>query len=244
MDGTQCGGDPVADGFVLGVLGAPGGVGASSVATACAGRAALAGRTVVLLDAQPWGGGIEVLAGLDAAPGLRWPDLTGVQGDVDGTRLVAELPVNEDGVRCLSWGPAPPDGAVPGPAPVVTALRRAVPVVVVDLPRPAAAEGHEAWWAACDEVVLVMEPSVTGLGAAIAVARSWPPAGVVVRTPAHVGAVDLEAALGVPVLACLAEDRSVARCLERGLAVGAAPGALAEVADVLLSLLLPAVRAA
>lgn len=230
---------------MLGVLGASGGVGATALATACGVRAAAAGREVVLLDGHPWGGGIEIMAGTDGAPGLRWIDLLAVRGDVDPWRLVGELPVGESGLRCLSWGEGVPVEAVPGPDPVLAALRAAVPLVVVDLPRPCGDGSHQLWWAQCDEVVLIVEATVTGLGSGLVLAQELPRlSGLVLQKASRAVEGEISTALGAPVLARLSEDSSVARCLERGRAVGLEDGALADAADEVLGQLLPGLRAA
>jgi len=230
-------------GVVLGVLGASGGVGSTALATACAVRSAAAGRDVVLVDAHPWGGGIEMMAGTDAEAGLRWGDLEGVRGDVDPRRLVAELPVGETGFRCLSWGAHAPTGAPPGPDPVLAAVRAAAPVTVIDLPRPTAGRWHQEWWSACDQIVLLVEASVVGIGAAAVVAESVRGlSGVVLREPAAIAADELVAALGAPLLGRLPADRTVVRCLERGRAVASESGALAAAAEEILVALLPGLR--
>lgn len=233
-------------GFVLGILGASGGVGATAVATACAVRAAAAGREVVLVDAHPWAGGIEVMAGTDSQPGLRWDDLSEVRGDVDPWRLVGELPTGETGFRCLSWGAHPPPGEPPGPDPVLSAVRAGTSVTVVDLPRPAVPGAfHQEWWSSCSAVVLVVEASVVGIAAAALLAEVVPQvSGVVLRVPASIAERELVAAVGAPVLAQLPEDRTVARCVERGRSVAGESGALAAVADEVLAALLPGARAA
>ncbi|WP_161958363.1 septum site-determining protein Ssd [Ornithinimicrobium cavernae] len=246
MTATNQADRPAGGGVVLGVLGASGGVGASTLATACAVRASAARRDVVLVDAHPWGGGLDVLAGLDAEPGLRWTDLQGIRGDVDPHRLVGELPATDEGLRCVSWGVQPPEGDPPGPRPVLTAVRAAVELTVVDLPRPAAPVlGHQQWWAMCDEVVLLVEASVVGLGAAATVSRAVHGlSGVVLRWPSVLPEEDIASALGAPVLARLAEDRTVRSCLERGRAVASESGPLTDAADEVLCVLLPGLRAA
>lgn len=231
-------------GFVLGVLGASGGVGASTLATACAVRGAAAGRDTVLVDAHPWGGGLDIQAGTDGVPGLRWPDLQGVRGDVDPGRLVGELPVGGTGFRCLSWGPQAPGDTPTGPDPVLAALRAAAAVTVLDLPRPAiSGSGHRQWWAACDRIVMVMDCSVVGIGAAVVMGQAVPElAGVVVRPHVAVEDAVIEVALGAEVLASLPVDRGVARCLDRGRAVASESGVLAAVAETVLEVMLPGVR--
>lgn len=232
-------------GCVLGVLGGSGGVGASALATACAVRAAAAGRDVVLVDGNPWGGGLDVMAGLDVEPGLRWADLGGVLGDVDETRLLDALPVGQARVRCLSWGADPPDSIALGPEPVLSALRRAAGLVVLDLPRPGAGPAHRPWWEWCDELVLVVEASVVGIGSAtVTAAQARRLTGAVLRSPSVLEETELQSAVGAPVLARLADDSTVRRCLERGDPVGTQPGPLSDAADEVLAAVLPGLRAA
>lgn len=232
-------------GIVIGVLGASGGVGASTLATACAVRAADAGREVTLVDGHPWGGGLDVLAGMDLQPGLRWADLRGIRGDVDAHRLVGELPVDRHGLRCLSWGSHLPGDDPPGPEPVLSAVRAASQVIVVDLPRPAAPPAvHQEWWSACDEVLLIVDATVTGIGAATVLAEHVSPTWLVLRSPSSLPDEVIAATLGVPVLVRLGEDRSVRVCLESGAAVGSGSGPLAAAADQMLAEVLPGLRAA
>lgn len=235
---------PAERGLVLGVLGSCGGVGATTLSVACAVRAARAGWRAVLVDTAPWSGGIEVPAGTDARPGLRWPDLAGVRGDVDGHRLLGELPGTESGLRCLSWDGTPPRGQPPGPEPVLGALRAAAELVVVDLPRAGTA-GAGPWWDTCDDILLVLDPGVTGLPAAAVTAPCVAPlTGAVVRRPGGVAADVVARVTGVPVLTELGPDRSVERDLTVGEGVGGAPGPLAQAADNLLAALLPIGRVA
>lgn len=230
---------------MLGVLGGCGGVGASALATACAVRAAAAGRDVVLVDGNPWGGGLDVMAGLDAEPGLRWADLGGAVGDVDPARLLDALPVSTARVRCLSWGADPPGSASLGPEPVLSALRRAAGLVVLDLPRPALGMAHQQWWESCDELVLVVEASVVGIGSATVIAAGLRQlTGAVLRSPSVLEDAELQTAVGACVLTRLADDSTVRRCLERGDPVGAQPGALSDAADEVLAAVLPGLRAA
>lgn len=233
-------------GWVLGVLGASGGVGASALATACAVRAAAAGRQTTLVDVSPWAGGIEILAGTDTVPGLRWPELEGARGDIDPHRLRAELPQGQTGFCCLSWGAHPPQWAPPGPDPVLSSIAAANELTVVDLPRPAApGQVHRAWWQACDALVLLVQPSVVGIGAAATLSEDLPLLdGVVLRAPVGLSDADLAGALGAPVLARVATDRSVERCLARAEALGSSPGPLSDAADEVLRASLPAIRSA
>ena len=60
---------------LVGVLGAVGGAGTSTLACWLADRAAHEDRPAVLVDADRGGCGIDVLLGLEDQDGLRWPDL-------------------------------------------------------------------------------------------------------------------------------------------------------------------------
>lgn len=58
--------------LTVGVLGGRGGAGASTLACALALTSAREGRRTLLVDADPLGGGLDVLLGGEAAEGLRW----------------------------------------------------------------------------------------------------------------------------------------------------------------------------
>jgi len=110
------------------VLGASGGVGASTWSAALARRLALHLGSCVLVDGDVRGGGLDMTCGTEHVPGLRWPDFARLRGRASGSRLVAALPRGE--VALLSAGG---DGAaVPEPAvlDVVDSLLGEVPVVL------------------------------------------------------------------------------------------------------------------
>ncbi len=65
---------------LVAVVGGRGGAGASVLATALALTAARRDLEVTLLDLDPLGGGLDLLLGAEAAPGLRWGDLRHVTG--------------------------------------------------------------------------------------------------------------------------------------------------------------------
>ena len=90
-------------GSVLVVVGASGGVGASSLATAVAVRAVRAGLDVVLVDGCPLGGGLDVVLGAEQAQGVRWSDLSRLEGSADGPALLVRLPLAEGVRRTYEW---------------------------------------------------------------------------------------------------------------------------------------------
>ncbi|MFJ9370966.1 septum site-determining protein Ssd [Nocardia sp. NPDC101769] len=96
------------DGAVLAVAGAGAGSGASVLAAAVALTAAGRFRDrTLLVDCAPYGGGLDLLLGLERAPGLRWPDLTIEHGRVSAPALHEALPAT-GGLAVLSCGRGAP----------------------------------------------------------------------------------------------------------------------------------------
>ena len=86
---------------VVGVLGASGGLGASTLAVALAGSAVPVHPPVVCVDGHIERGGLDVTACVEHLPGVRWGDLAGVRGEVAVADLLRELP-RAGGVPVLS----------------------------------------------------------------------------------------------------------------------------------------------
>jgi hypothetical protein len=80
-------------GHVIAVMPASGGVGATTLAAVVAVRAAEAGRSVVAVDLDRFGGRLDVVLGVEQEPGWRWDHLLDVAGVVDGVGLARELPL-------------------------------------------------------------------------------------------------------------------------------------------------------
>lgn len=116
------------------VIGASGGLGASTLALAIGRRLAATGPPAVVVDLDLARGGLEVTAGVEHLPGHRWDDLRGVRGRVPPDLLVPSLP-GEGGCSVLSarGGCSP---LVPGRAAldVLDSLAAAPVRVVVDVP--------------------------------------------------------------------------------------------------------------
>lgn len=207
---------------VIVVVGARGGCGASTLAALLA-RERARRRTgrVALVDLDHGHGGIEVLLGTEDRPGARWPDLARVRGTFSAADLDGVLP-RWQGVEVLGAdrrGGATPDDSV---AAVWGALVEGCSTVVVDLPTRSATDGRAPQVLADrTDLLLVTPQDVLGVSGAVAleVALGGGPGRVVLRrrgrarvSPAEVGAV-----LGMPVVARLPEDRSLAEATDRGL---------------------------
>ncbi|MFI0238187.1 septum site-determining protein Ssd [Streptomyces sp. NPDC016845] len=153
----------------VGVIGGRGGAGASTLACALAVEAARAGRRTLLVDADPLGGGLDVLLGGETVDGLRWPAFAQSRGRVGSTALEESLPRLHD-VRLLSWdrgdlASVPPEAV----RAVLAAGRRRGGAVVVDLPRRVDAGSVEAL-AQLDLGLLVVPPELRAVAAARRVA--------------------------------------------------------------------------
>lgn len=211
---------PADRGWLVAVGGSCGGAGVSTLAAAVALAAA---PGVVLVDADPWGGGLDLLLGAERAEGLRWPELAGLRGRVDGDALMAALP-EVGGVHVLAASRSAP-GPVPDDAltAVIEAARAGGRPVVVDLPRSGPGDGPatDAVLADVDLAVLVVPARLRAATAARLLVEApgsgWSTARLVVRSVAGgLSRDEVADVVGRPVLGELPHDRSAAPRGERG----------------------------
>jgi secretion/DNA translocation related CpaE-like protein len=207
---------PADRGRLIAVGGSCGGAGTSTVAAALALTAA---PGVVLVDADPWGAGLDLLLGAERADGLRWPELADLRGRVDGDALTAALP-EVGGVHVLAASRAAPV-PVPGDAlaAVVEAVRAAGRSVVVDLPR--GERSADDVLADADLALLVvparLRPATAARLLVDAPGSAWAAAELVVRQVAGgLSREEVSDVVGRPVLAGLPHDRSAVPRGERG----------------------------
>jgi secretion/DNA translocation related CpaE-like protein len=210
-------------GRVVAVMGGRGGAGASVLAAGLAVTAASLGRRVLLVDADPLGGGLDLVLGWEDDRGLRWPELAGTSGRLDGTALVGALPGRGD-LAVLSFdrrhqATVPPAAMTA----VLEAGRHARDLVVVDLPRqpdPAAAVALQA----ADEGLLVVPAEVRAVtaaaGVAAAAAQHCGRLRLVIRgpSPGRLTADEISGSLGLPVAGTLRPELGLPAALEGGLA--------------------------
>jgi secretion/DNA translocation related CpaE-like protein len=208
--------DGPAHGDVVAVIGGRGGAGASLFATALAQAAA----EPLLVDLDPWGGGIDLLLGGETAPGVRWPDLAVQGGRLSWSAVRAAVPRHR-GVSLLSATRHGYEVEAAAVDAVVDAGRRGGATVVCDLPRRLTDAAHTALDTA-DLVVVVSQTDVRACAATAttvgALAGINPNIGLVVRGPSPGGlrAPEVAAVAGVPLLASMRPEPRLVDQLEHG----------------------------
>lgn len=207
-------------GPVVAVVGGSGGAGATTFAAALATVAADV-PPVTLVDADPLGPGLEGVAGVTETDGAGWASVSESAGRLGSRALRGALPVR-DGLAVLGWGTGP---RVALEATVVrealSAARRGSRLVVVDLPRYLDAAATEAL-VRCDRALVVTGLDVASVGATArqvaGLLRLAPWVGLVARGPASALDPDeVAAALGVPLVAVMADQRRLAESIDLGL---------------------------
>jgi secretion/DNA translocation related CpaE-like protein len=201
-------------GQVVAVVGGCGGAGASLFAVALA----QAATDALLMDLDPWGGGIDLLVGGEATPGLRWPDLALQSGRLNWSSVREALPRHR-GISLLSGtrrGYELDAGPVDA---VVDAGRRGGVTVVCDLPRRLTDATQTALDAA-DLVVVVSPCDVRACAATATIASVLsainPHLGLVVRGPSPGGlrAAEVAEIAELPLLASMRAQPRLAEQLE------------------------------
>ena len=208
----------------VGVVAGSGGAGATTFACALALTAART-EPAVLLDLDPLGPGVDRVVGLDAGRegggAVRWDALVGSHGRLGSRSLRAALP-QKDGLAVLTWGFGPPVELDAGTVrEVLSAAQRGHDVVVADLPRAVDDVTAEVV-SRCDEVLVVVDPSVAGVAAASKVATVLRPLnrrlGLVVReVGSAVPSEHVADILDLPLVARVGTQRRLAEHLDLGL---------------------------
>jgi secretion/DNA translocation related CpaE-like protein len=214
-------GGGAATGRVVAVLGGRGGAGASILAGGLAVTAARRGLRTMLVDADPLGGGVDLVLGWESLDGLRWPALSQASGEVPAPALVEALPGRSELV-ILSWDRGEPM-TVP-PEAMLAALdagRRGRDLTIVDIPRRLDESAMLALRAA-DQVYLVVPAELRACAAAARVAAVAGPhcaaLSVVVRQPGPAGLAVKEviAALRLPYAGTIRSEPRLRTAWERG----------------------------
>jgi secretion/DNA translocation related CpaE-like protein len=221
-------------GAVLAVIGGCGGAGASVFAVALA-RSAV---EPMLVDLDPWAGGIDLLLGAETTPGVRWPDLALQGGRLTWAAVRDALPRHR-GMSLLSGTRRGHDPGARAVHAVLDAGRRGGATVVCDLARRMT-EAVEIAVETADLVVVVSPCDVRACAATATIAPTLaainPSVGLVVRGPSPGGLSAREVATiaAVPLLASMRPHPRLAEQVEHGgLRIGRRSGLAAAARRVL-----------
>jgi hypothetical protein len=230
---------------VTAVVGASGGLGASTLALAIGRRLAATGPPAVVVDLDLLRGGLEVTAGIEHLPGRRWDDLRHVRGRVPPEALLPVLPAEEGCAVLSARGGAPPGVPEAAARDVVAALASGPTRVVLDLPLTSPLLSHVLAEGALVVVLLGLRArALADADAAVSRLLDGPEAAAVppdlrlVTRGGRAGAdvVDeVVAHLGVAHLHHLADDARVPRDAERGLFPGTGRDGVRRCADAVVA---------
>lgn len=211
--GAQADGPP---GVLVGVVGGSGGAGATTLVCALGQTAARRGPTL-LIDADPTGPGLDRVLGMEQVAGVRWTELERTTGRLGGAALREAVP-RSGALGVLTWYPGP-QGSLQAFAvrEVLAAGVRGHGLVVVDLPRAGGDLAQEIA-ARCDRVLVVTQPTVTGVSSAARIVGRFggDRAALVLHGSGAVPA-DMAKAVGAPVLCQMPSHRGLAESVDLGL---------------------------
>ena len=147
---------PLTLGRVIGFIPVVGGAGASHFASATATSLNALGHITSIVDADPCGGGIDILFGLEQEAGARWSQV-GVSPSAGFAESLLQALPQISGLTVLST----PDASIREEhlTEVVSSMREFVDYVVVDFPR-CTPESLEFAVTLCDDIFLVATTTV------------------------------------------------------------------------------------
>lgn len=158
-------------GSLIAVIPGSGGAGATTLAVNLGLRAVNQGTAALVIDADPVGGGIDLILGAEELTGTRWCDIDPGTGRIAADTLAHALPTSH-GLTFLSHGRGKvhiPDTDVV--AAVVDAGRRAFDLVIVDLPRGNSSVAEQVV-AQADLTLIAVRNHVRAVAASASL-RSW-----------------------------------------------------------------------
>lgn len=208
-----------AQGRVVAVAGAVGGVGVTTFSYLCAAELAVRSQSPLLIDAtSAAGSGIADMVRSARSRGaltggtLDWQELAGVEGELSSAQLQGSVPVM-DGVGVLT-GPASSRRTMSRLNVTVTASRRAHDAVFIDAGQQT--EALTLLGEHIDELLVVTRASRRGVDSAQELLDALPQRKVQLvingRAEPGWGAAEVQEALGLPVVADLAAQKWLVRC--------------------------------
>lgn len=208
-------------GATLCVVGSRGGAGASVLAAALGLSAASMGLRPLLVDADPLGGGVDLMLGLEEYEGVRWDDLAERRGRLNPATLRDALPRSGE-LSVLSWrrgepAPVSQEAALS----LFDAAARGFDLVIADVPRYPGDLGRTALRSADVTFLLVpaeVRATVAADGLSTALRRDTSDLRLVVQGPAPGGLTTetVTQALDLPAAGSFDRDRRVPAAMDDG----------------------------
>jgi secretion/DNA translocation related CpaE-like protein len=220
------------------VIGGRGGSGASVLAASLALTASRRKLRTLLVDADPLGGGIDVVLGQEQAAGARWPDIAEREGRVSYAALQQALPTFGDLTVLSGHRGDPPSIPPEAMRAVLGAAHRGCDLIVVDLPRHLTPAATEALSRAA--VTLLLVPAdVRGVLSAAQLLSELHRHTQTIRTVTRPGPLSpdvITRSLSIPHAGSLPDQRNLTQSLNRGTAPSLSPQApLARFCDAFLT---------
>lgn len=214
----------VAQSYVVGVIPAIGGAGASTIASAISVHATVDTTPVLLVDLDRANAGLDIVCGAEDVEGLRWDDIGSTNGLMRGEDIQRSIPVH-DGVHILSWKrDAEHLNNQISCAEVIKQLSGVFDLMVLDF---GTSEIFDAdLIKRLDSAIVVVPNTVRGCASAarrIAEVKSHGvEVGLVVREipGSHLKAVEVSDSLQVPLLARMPTEQRVVEQIEQGMGPG------------------------
>ena len=213
-------------GKCIAVIPGCGGAGASTVASALAFHANALVETVSLVDCDQSSAGIDIVAGAERTPGMRWQDFVSLTNSITATDIVRGLP-NKNGISILSSSTEPNSISTEEVKTIVSQLLTVNDLVILDLPRSEGLVRESELIAMADAVLVVVPSTVRGCASAdrvIAnVTENNETVELVVRTIPGSGLTPIEIAhsLNTPLAGSVNTDTRILEQIEQGYGISA-----------------------
>lgn len=222
----------------LAVFGGSGGIGVSTLAASLAIRRAKHGVKVALIDLDPFGGGIDLLLGLEQEEGWRWPKFKTASGNI--AEFSQQLP-EIAGVSVLSMERDYCDIPREAVFSILDSLSRSMDFLVLDIGRSWITE-LSAISAFVDIKICLVSPEVRQTAAAKATLSQLKDTKLIQRIRGEDSASELAEILGYPVIFSYQDFAKLTKLAERGEPPALYPSGWARICDQILSKLELAAR--
>lgn len=206
---------PKSAGYVMGLIGASGGLGTSLLSSLIAANFAAKNKKVLLAEFSNFTGGLDVLCGIEEVKGTRWSHIS---NQVLPQDLLRSLPTVDE-VHLLSNDPnhLPPKELV---IQIAKNLKSVTELAIFDLPKVEQPNFSELV-NICDELILVVGSTIRSINAANQILKNisgLTESKLVIRQLAgtNLAGLNIARTLGLPLLGEIPSDVKVVEHIEQG----------------------------